>query len=86
MGSTKVYRISGKHLQFFISLLEYFLYSQIIAFYVSLSVKLAYHINHCLSNHHTVNEQLEAFLGMRLFILEGASNLQIPRDPQNNIT
>lgn len=51
-----------------------------------LSVKFAYHINHCLSNYHTVTEQLEAFLGGRILTLEGVSNVQMPRDPQNDIT
>lgn len=76
----------GNILPFFMSLFEDFLYSQIKTFYASLSVMFAYHINHCLSNYHTITEQLEAFLGGRILTLEGVSNLQMPRDPQNNIT
>lgn len=73
-------------LPFFMPLLEDFLYSQIMTFYASLSVMFAHHINHCLSNYHTITEQLEAFLGGRILTLEGVSNLQMPRDPQNDIT
>lgn len=76
----------GNNLQFFMSLLEDFLYSQITTFYASLSVKFAYHINHCLSNYHTITQQLEAFLGGRTLTLEGVSNLLMPRDPQNDVT
>ena len=68
------------------SLLEDFLSSQIITFYAFLSVKFAYHINHCLSNYHTVTEQLEAFLGGSILTLEGVSNVQMHRDPQDDIT
>lgn len=75
----------GNNLQFFMSLLEDFLYSQIITFYAFLSLKFAYHINYCLSNYHTVTEQLEAFLGGRILTLKGVSNVQMPRDPQNDI-
>lgn len=73
-------------LLFFVSFLEDVLYSQIMTFYASLSVMFAYHINHCLNNYHTITEQLEAFLGGRILTLEGVSSLQMPRDPQNDIT
>lgn len=82
----KFIKRNGEQSAVLMSLLEDFLYSPIITFYAFLSVKFAYRINHCLSNYRTVTEQLEAFLGGRILTLDGVSNVQMPRDPQNDIT